>query len=84
VDFNNTCSPTVTWLSIRLVLTLVSIHSWKTRQRDFVRVFPQAEISHQQFVELPKDIKIEGVDPEDWVFEALRNVYGGKDAGRQG
>jgi Reverse transcriptase (RNA-dependent DNA polymerase) len=50
VDFDNTYSPTVTWPSIRLVLTLTSIHSWKTRQLDFVQAFPQADIYHQQFV----------------------------------
>ena len=68
VDFDNTYSPTVTWPSIRLVLTLTSIHSWKTRQLDFVQAFPQADISHQQFVELPKGIEIEGVD-------LLRKIY---------
>jgi Reverse transcriptase (RNA-dependent DNA polymerase) len=83
VDFDNTYSPTVTWPSIRLVLLLVLIHSWKTRQLDFVQAFPQVDISHQQFVELPKGIKIEGVSSKDWVLEALQNVYGGKDAGQQ-
>jgi Reverse transcriptase (RNA-dependent DNA polymerase) len=83
MDFDNIYSPTVTWPSIRLVLTLVAIHSWKTRQLNFVQAFPQVKISHQQFVGLPKEIQIEGVDPEEWVFKALQNVYGGKDAGRQ-
>jgi Reverse transcriptase (RNA-dependent DNA polymerase) len=83
VDFDNTYAPTVTWPGIRLVLTLLSIHSWKTQQLDFVQAFPQADISHQQFVELPMGIEIEGVNSNDWVFEALRNLYGGKNAGRQ-
>jgi Reverse transcriptase (RNA-dependent DNA polymerase) len=48
-----------------------------------VQAFPQADISHQQFVELPKRIEIEGISSKDRVFEALRNVYGGKDAGQQ-
>jgi hypothetical protein len=47
------------------VLTLASIHSWKTWQLDFVQVFPQADISHQQFVELPKGIEIEGISSKD-------------------
>ena len=63
VDFDQTYSPTASWPSIRLLLTLSSIHNWKTRQLDFVQAFPQAEISHQQFVELPRGIEIEGVDP---------------------
>jgi hypothetical protein len=59
------------------------LNGWPTRQLDFVQAFPQATISHQQFVELPRGIEIEGVSPEEYVFEALKNVYGGKDAGRQ-
>ena len=31
----------------------------------------------------PKGIKIDGIDPQEWVFEVINNVYGGKDAGRQ-
>ncbi|MGL5935137.1 MAG: reverse transcriptase domain-containing protein, partial [Cetobacterium sp.] len=83
VDFDNTYSPTATWPSIRLLLTMSLLNDWPTRQLDFVQAFPQATISHQQFVELPRGIEIEGISSEEYVFEALKNVYGGKDAGRQ-
>jgi Reverse transcriptase (RNA-dependent DNA polymerase) len=83
VDFDMTYSPTANWASIRLLLTLTLLNGWHTRQLDFVQAYPQAKISHQQFVELPKGIDIEGVDPRLWVFEVINNVYGGKDAGRQ-
>ena len=33
-------------------------------------------------MELPKGIDIEGLDPDEHVFEVLRNVYGGKLASR--
>ena len=83
VDYYQTYSPTANWASIRLLLALTMVEGWKTRQIDFVQAFPQCPISHQQFVELPKGIKIEGIDPELYVFEAPKNIYGGKDAGRQ-
>jgi hypothetical protein len=83
IDFDQTYSPTATWPSIRLLLTLTILNGWRTRQIDFVQAFPQAKISHRQFVELPKGIEIDGIDPTEWVFEVINNVYGGKDAGRQ-
>ena len=83
IDFNKTYSPTANWASIRLLLALSLINNWETRQIDFVQAFPQCKISHEQYVELPKGIDIEGIDPALWVFQLHNNVYGGKDAGRQ-
>ncbi|MGL5935157.1 MAG: reverse transcriptase domain-containing protein, partial [Cetobacterium sp.] len=68
VGFDNTYSPTATWPSIRLLLTMSLLNEWPTRQLDFVQAFPQATISHQQFAELPRGIEIEGVSPEKYVF----------------
>jgi len=82
-DFWQTYSPTASWSSIRLLLILSIIHGWHTRQIDFVQAFPQAPISTPQYLEIPKGIEIEGVDPKTHVFEAVKNLYGGKDAGRQ-
>ncbi|MGL5934272.1 MAG: reverse transcriptase domain-containing protein, partial [Cetobacterium sp.] len=42
VDFDNTYSPTATWPSIRLLLTMSLLNEWPTRQLDFVQAFPQA------------------------------------------
>ena len=54
-------------------------HNYVTKQL----AFPQAPISKKQFVELPKGLEIEGASNATHVFEVLRNIYGGKDAGRQ-
>ena len=59
------------------------IQKWHAKQLDFVQAFPQAPIAKTQFVELPKGITIKGVNSSTHVFEVLRNIYGGKDAGRQ-
>ena len=59
------------------------MNNWFTKQIDFVQAFPQAPLDKPQFMKLPKGITIEGVDdPKDWVLEVKRNMYGGKDAGR--
>jgi len=84
VDFDQTYSPTASWPAIRLLLALTMVNDWKTKQIDFVQAFPQAPIKVVQYMKLPKGIEIEGVEnPDDWVLEVHKNVYGGKDAGRQ-
>mmetsp|Transcript_64720 Transcript_64720/g.75969 ORF Transcript_64720/g.75969 Transcript_64720/m.75969 type:complete len:126 (-) Transcript_64720:369-746(-) len=39
VNYNQTYSPVVGWWIIRLFFTLVLLHSWKTRQVDFVLAY---------------------------------------------
>ena len=82
-DYDQTYAPTASWPTIRLMLVMSLMNNWCTKQIDFVQAYPQAPISHKQYVELPKGIKIEGIDPREYVFEAHKNIYGGKDAGRQ-
>ena len=82
-DFNKTYSPTAQWPIIHLLLVNVLINKWKTRQLNFVQAFPKAPVSHKQFVDIPKDINIQGIDANDWLFEVTKNVYGGKDDERQ-
>ena len=84
LDYDQTYSPTASWPAMRLLLALTLTEGWSTRQIDFVQAFPQAPIRVKQYMKLPKGIDIEGVDgPRDWVLEVHKNVYGGKDAGRQ-
>ena len=71
-------------LQIWLQLVLTLVHDWYTKQIDFVQVFPQALMPSVQYMNLPKGISIEGVDnPDEWVLELHKNIYGGKAAGRQ-
>ena len=77
-----TFAPALTWTVIRLFLTLSIIHNWHSRQVDFVLAYPQAEIPRPTFMELPKGINIPGLDRNIHVLQVLRNIYGGKDAGR--
>ena len=83
IDYHHTYSPTASWPAVRLMLALTLVNQWFTRQIDFVQAFPQAPMTKQQFMKLPKGIQIEGVDdPNEWVLELKRNLYGGCDAGR--
>ena len=84
LDYDQTYSPTASWPAVRLQMALTLVHNWYTRQIDYVQAFPQAPIQVKQYMKLPRGIAIEGVDnPDDWVLEVCKNVYGGKAAGRQ-
>ena len=84
LDYDHTYSPTASWPAIRLLLALTLTEGWSTRQIDFVQAFPQAPIRVKQYMKLPKGISIPGMEnPEDWVLEVHKNIYGGKDAGCQ-
>ena len=85
LDYDQTYSPTASWPAIRLQLVLTLVHDWYTKQIDFVQAFPQAPIPSVQYMKLPKGISIEGVDnPNEWVLELHKNIYGGKVAGLNG
>jgi hypothetical protein len=53
--------PRVTWASIPLVLILSILHGWKTRQIDFVLLYPQADVEMDMYMNVPKGrtLKIE-------------------------
>ncbi|KAG7358422.1 reverse transcriptase RNA-dependent DNA polymerase [Nitzschia inconspicua] len=72
-----------TWATIRTWLTLAACNGWHTRQLDFVLAYyPQADIPRPTYMELPDGIEIEGASKETHCLRVLKNIYGGKDAGR--
>ena len=84
LDYDQTYSPTASWPAVRLQLALTLVNNWFTKQIDYVQAFPQAPIQVIQYMKIPKGIDIDGVvNPEEWVLEVHKNVYGGKAAGRQ-
>jgi hypothetical protein len=55
VHYKDSYSPVVSWTTAQLLLTLALIHSWHSRQIDFILAYPQAD-THTTiiFIELPK------------------------------
>jgi Reverse transcriptase (RNA-dependent DNA polymerase) len=83
IDYDQTYSPVVTWPSIRLLLTLMLVNNWATRQIDYIQAYPQAPIERNMYMEIPKGFKITDGDPEgDYVLQLHQNIYGQKQAGR--
>ena len=81
VNYWDTYAPVVTWSSIRLLLVLATMHSWETKQIDFVLAYPQADIECDMYMEIPKGFEIDG-NRKDYVLQLKKNLYGQKQAGR--
>ena len=83
IDYDQTYAPVASWQSIRLLLTLVAVHNWHTKQLDYVLAFPQAPVERDFYMKIPAGIRMEGIqNTSDYVLKLHKNVYGQKQAGR--
>ena len=83
VHYNETYSPVASWNSVRMLLTLTAVHGWHTKQIDFVQAFAQAPVEKTLYMKMPPGIPLkDGGNPNDYVLEIHRNIYGQKQAGR--
>ena len=67
------------------MLTLTLIHSWHTRQIDYVQAYPQAPIDRPMYMNIPPEFVIPDhpeYNNKDHALEVLRNIYGQKQSGR--
>jgi len=83
ISYWDTFAPVVMWTTIRLVLKLTLIDQWKSRQLDFVLVYPQSDIEGTLFMKLPKGFELDSNENrKTHVLQLLKNIYGLKQAGR--
>jgi len=76
--YDQTYAPVASWNSVRLLLSLASIHGWHTTQIDYVLAFPQAPVERDIYMEIPKGFKVKGANQRDYVFKIHRNIYSQK------
>ena len=82
IHYNETYSPFVQWSSVRTVLILTMLHSWDSPQTDFILAFPQADITYDNYMWLPKGIKTIHGNRKSHILKIKKNLYGGKNAGK--
>ena len=58
VNYWETYSPVVNWMSVRLLLTICHLHKFDSQSIDFVLAFPQADLDIDIYMELPQGIEI--------------------------
>ena len=81
VNYWETFSPVVNWMSVRLILILAIIHDLPARAIDFVLAFPQAELDTPVYMELPVGCDPDGPGPRhEYIIELKKSLYGLKQA----
>ena len=81
LNYWETYSPVVTWATVRLILILVILNKWASRQVDFVLAFPQADIECPLYMEIPRGFHSEGSRKKNCLL-LEKNIYGQRQAGR--
>ncbi len=81
-DYDLTYAPVATWNAIRLILIMVLLQKWHTVQLDYVLAFPQAPITHELYMNIPKGVSVPAGNSKDYVLKLKRNLYGQKQAAR--
>jgi hypothetical protein len=60
VDYWETYAPVVSWSTVRLLLSLASIHGWKSHQIDFTQAFTQPPIDEDIYMRIPQGWHVVG------------------------
>jgi Reverse transcriptase (RNA-dependent DNA polymerase) len=53
LNFWETYSPVVSWVTVHLMLIIVTLNKWASHQVDFVLAFLQADIECPLYMEIP-------------------------------
>eukprot|EP00957_Ditylum_brightwellii_P063460 4817275-Ditylum_brightwellii.AAC.1 len=76
LDFWETFSPVVMWITVRTLLTMVSTHNLPTQCIYFILAFPQADLDVDVFMGLPVDMTIDGGDTYKYFLRLNKSIYG--------
>jgi Reverse transcriptase (RNA-dependent DNA polymerase) len=64
-----------------LIMYLIVLNKWETRQLDFVLAFPQAPVETDLYMDIPSDFEVKG-NPKEYSLKLINNLYGQKQAGQ--
>eukprot|EP00957_Ditylum_brightwellii_P054375 4120020-Ditylum_brightwellii.AAC.1 len=76
LDFWETFSPVVMWITVRTLLTIATMFGSSTQCIDFVMAFPQASLDVDIFMELPIGMTVQSGNPRDYVLRLNKLIYG--------
>ena len=82
VHYDKLYAPVASWTSIRLLLAMIVLHNWTTKQIDYVQAFPQAPAEKYLYLKVLAGFEVEGGKKGDYALELHKNVYDQKQAGR--
>ena len=78
VNYWETYSPTVNWISVRFLMIFAQVLELDTQAIDFVLAFPQAKLEVPVYMELPAgmDLAGHGKDSSKYLMKLKRSLYG--------
>ena len=82
VHYDKVYAPVDSWDSIHLLLTMIVLHNWTTKQIDYVQAFPQAPAEKDLYLGVPAGFEVEEGKERYYDLKLHKNVYGQKQAGR--
>jgi len=83
VNYWETYSPVVNWISVRLQLSIAIMNDLPTTAIDFDLAFPQATLGPDEliYMEVPAGMDSPGTDRKQYVLKLKKNLYGLQQAG---
>ena len=83
VNYWETYSPVVNWISVRMLLSIAIMNDLPTTAIDFVLAFPQATLGPDEliYMEMPAGMDSPGTDRKQYVLKLRKNLYRLKQAG---
>ncbi len=79
VNFFDTYSPVVQWMTVCLMLVLTLIDGLHTRQIDVVLAFPKADCDQAIYMAVPTGLRPTGLsaaDSQQYCLQLIKNLYG--------
>ena len=70
------------WTSIRILLTMIVLHNWNTKQIDYFQAFTQEPAEKDFYLKVPAGFEVKGLNKGEYALKLHKNVFGQKQAGR--
>ena len=82
IDYTETYSPVVSWVTVRILMIFAKIYGLHMRQVDYVQAFPQAYLPEGEnvFMEIPEGFDMGDLNKEEYCLQLIKNCYGLKQA----
>ena len=74
VDYFESYAPVMQWTTVRLIVIFSSVLNWTTIQTDYTNAFAQANLTEEDYIELPKDFSAK--QDGDFVLQLNKCLYG--------
>ena len=70
INYWETYTPVVNWVSVRFLLIISQLAGLETRALDFILPFPQAKLDVPVYMKIPPGIDIEKHKDQPWTHES--------------